>query len=57
MKFLTLEEVCERFRLKRKTIYNWVADKKIPHHKIGGRLRFEEAAIETWAKQFLVEAK
>lgn len=57
MKLLTPEEVAERFRLKPKTLYNWVADKKIPHLKIGGRLRFDEAALEAWAKRFFVDAQ
>ena len=55
-KFLKPEEVAELLGFKVKTVYNWVCQGRIPHCKIGGRPRFEEAAIREWARQFTVPA-
>jgi excisionase family DNA binding protein len=55
-RFLKPEEVAELLGFKVKTVYNWVCQGRIPHCKIGGRPRFEEAAIREWARQFAVPA-
>lgn len=51
-KLLTADEVAAHLGFAVKTIHNWVSQGRIPHLKIGGRLRFENAAISEWKKQF-----
>lgn len=53
-KMLTPEEVAALLGFKVKTIYNWVYLGRIPHSKIGGRPRFDEAVIREWMKKFVV---
>jgi excisionase family DNA binding protein len=36
--------------IKTITIYNWVAQRKIPFLKVGGALRFRPSALESWLK-------
>ena len=47
-KLLTPEEVCERYSIKRSTLYQWTSRDLIPHLKIGGLIRFKEEALEKW---------
>ncbi len=41
----TAEQVAELFSLKRKTIYGWAEQGRIPCYKIGKALRFRESEL------------
>lgn len=43
---LTVDEVGKILRLSRQTIYALCKDGKIPHFKIGNKLRFKEVDIK-----------
>ena len=45
--YLTLKEVAELLKVKPRTIYAWVSDKRIPYRK-GSLLRFRLDAILAW---------
>jgi len=45
---LTIEEVAEYLRVKRRTIYDWVQKKKIPAMKTVGQWRFKRGDIDAW---------
>ena len=30
------------------TVYSWIANRKIPHHKGGKKLRFKQSEIDAW---------
>jgi excisionase family DNA binding protein len=47
-KKLTLDEAAALLGFSPKTVYNWTCKKKIPHLKLGGRLRFDENDLEAW---------
>ena len=47
-KFLTVDEVAEYLSLSKGTIYQWAAEKRIPHYKMGRAVRFKKAEIESW---------
>ncbi|HAZ10803.1 MAG TPA: DNA-binding protein [Candidatus Omnitrophica bacterium] len=47
-KLLTPEEVCERYNIKRSTLYQWTSKDFIPYIKIGGLNRFREEDLERW---------
>jgi len=46
--YLTLKEVSELLKVKPRTIYAWVSDKRIPYERKGGLLRFRLEAILAW---------
>lgn len=46
-RLLTPEEVCQRYSIKRNTLYQWTSKNLIPYLKRGG-LRFKENELEKW---------
>jgi excisionase family DNA binding protein len=48
--FLKVEEVAELLRLKPRTIYNMVSQRRIPFRKAGRQLLFELKEIDEWTK-------
>jgi len=46
--YLTLKEVAELLKVKPRTIYAWVSDKRIPYERKGNLLRFRLDAILAW---------
>jgi excisionase family DNA binding protein len=49
-KFLTVEEVAEMLRVKPRTIYDWVSQRRIPFRKAGDRTVFLLTEILEWTK-------
>lgn len=47
-RLLTPEEVCQRYRISKWTLYQWTSKCLIPHLKIGGKILFREIDIEEW---------
>lgn len=46
--YLTLKEVAELLKVKPRTIYAWVSDRRIPYERKGGLLRFRLDAVLDW---------
>ncbi len=46
--YLTLKELAELLKVKPRTIYAWVSDRKIPYERKGGLLRFRLDAVLAW---------
>ena len=46
--FLTIIEISAYLNLKPSTIYAMVAEKRIPHFKVGRLVRFKKAEIDLW---------
>ena len=46
--YLTLKEVAELLKVKPRTFYAWVSDRRIPFERKGGLLRFRLDAIVDW---------
>lgn len=46
--YLTLKEVAELLKVKPRTIYAWVSDKRIPFERKGSLLRFRLDAVLAW---------
>ena len=46
--YLTLKEVAELLKVKPRTIYAWVSDKRIPYVRKGSLLRFRLDALVAW---------
>ena len=45
---MTLEELAEYLRVKKRTVYDWVKKGKIPAIKTVGQWRFKKATIDAW---------
>ena len=51
MKFLKVKEVAQLLRVADITIYKWVENNAIPHHKINNTIRFDENEIMQWISE------
>lgn len=51
--WLNLTELCEYLPDKpsKATVYSWIHNRSIPHHKGPKKLRFLRAEIDTWLKE------
>ena len=47
-RLLTVQEICELLQVKKTYVYWLTHQKKIPHIKIQGILRFRRSAIDRW---------
>ncbi len=47
---LTVDELSEKLKIPKKTLYKWTREKKIPCRKLGKHLRFIESEIDQWLK-------
>ena len=45
---MTIEEVADYLRVKKRTIYEWVKKKQIPAIKTVGQWRFQKTKIDAW---------
>jgi excisionase family DNA binding protein len=46
--YMTLKEVAELLKVKPRTVYAWVSERKVPFERKGGLLRFRLDAIVAW---------
>jgi excisionase family DNA binding protein len=47
-RLLTIQEICELLKVPKSYVYWLTHQKKIPHIKMQGHLRFRESAIHHW---------
>lgn len=52
---LTVKDAADLLRLSEKTLYNWASERKIPFLKVGGKLLFDEEALERFLENCRVE--
>ena len=52
---ISIEELCRILKLKKSYVYLLTHQKKIPHYKINGQLRFRLSDIELWLKKHFIE--
>ena len=45
---MTIEEVAEYLRVKKRTVYEWLKKGKIPAFKTVGQWRFKREKIDRW---------
>ena len=45
---MTIEEVADYLRVKKRTVYDWVKKGKIPAIKAVGQWRFKKEKIDQW---------
>jgi excisionase family DNA binding protein len=49
-KFLEVKEVAILLRISKRTVYDWVSQRKIPFRKAGDRTLFDRDEILDWTK-------
>jgi len=49
-RLLRIDELCERYNLKKRTVRTLCSQGRIPHIKIGRAVYFRVDAIEAWLK-------
>jgi excisionase family DNA binding protein len=49
--FMIINEVSGYLQLKVSTVYKLVEEKKIPHYRIGGQIRFKKSDIDQWMER------
>lgn len=54
---LTLDQICERLKVKRSFIYDLTSRRQIPHIKVGRLLRFDPDEINSWLQSQRVRVK
>ena len=47
-RFIGIKELAEYVDIKKKTIYSWVNQRKIPYVKVGRLIRFDWKEINEW---------
>jgi len=45
---MTIEEIADYLRVKKRTVYEWLKKGKIPAIKAVGQWRFKKSQIDTW---------
>jgi excisionase family DNA binding protein len=53
--WLTTEELCSWLKVEREWVWDQCQRRKIPHVKLGRRLRFRRILIEAWLQGMTVE--
>lgn len=54
---LTLDQVCERLKLKKSFIYDMTSRSQIPHIKVGRLIRFDPDEIDKWLQNQRIKVK
>jgi excisionase family DNA binding protein len=50
--WLTMQEICERLKVKESTIRKWMSDFSLPYSKLGEVTRFNADKIDAWFNKF-----
>jgi len=56
-KILTIDELSEKLKIPKKTLYKWRREKRIPCVKLGKHLIFIESDIDQWLKESYYNGK
>jgi excisionase family DNA binding protein len=56
-RFLTVNEVAELLRVSVRSVYDWVSQGSIPHHKAGRRTIFQLEEVIEWVSKKSPEEK
>ena len=47
---MTIEDLAHYLKVKRRTIYDWLKNRKVPASKVIGQWRFRKDRIDKWLK-------
>ena len=49
-RLIDIHQLCDKYSFSPWTVRTWCSQRKIPHCKIGSRVLFDVAEIESWLK-------
>jgi len=49
-RWLSVEEIASYLGIKRDTVYSWIAEKKMPAHRMGRLWKFKREEVDEWVK-------
>ena len=49
-RWLSVDEIAAYLGIKRDTVYKWIADKRMPAHKVGRLWKFRKEEVGEWVK-------
>lgn len=50
-RWLSVDEIAEYLGVAKDTIYNWVAQKGMPGHKVGRFWKFKKEDVDLWVRE------
>ncbi len=50
-RWLSVDEIAAYLGIKRDTVYKWIADKRMPAHKVGRLWKFRKEEVDKWVRQ------
>jgi len=49
-RWVSVDEIAAYLGIKRDTVYKWIADKRMPAHKVGRLWKFRKEEVDEWVK-------
>ena len=49
-RWLSVDEITEYLGVSRDTIYNWIASRNMPAHRVGRLWKFKKEAVDAWVE-------
>jgi len=49
-RWLSVDEIADYLGVSRDTIYSWLADKRMPAHKVGKLWKFQKNEVDHWIR-------
>ena len=49
-RWYSVDEIAAYLGIKRDTVYNWIADKQMPSHRMGRLWKFRKEEVDEWVK-------
>ena len=50
-RWLSVDEIATHLGIKRDTVYNWIAEKQLPAHRIGRLWKFNKEEVDLWVRE------
>jgi excisionase family DNA binding protein len=49
-RWLSVDEITEYLGVSRDTVYNWIATREMPAHRVGRLWKFKKEAVDAWVQ-------
>ena len=49
-RWLSVDEITEYLGVSRDTVYNWIATRAMPAHRVGRLWKFKKEAVDAWVE-------
>ena len=50
-RWLSVDEIAEYLGVKRDTVYKWIAERKMPAHRVGRFWKLKKEEVDEWVKR------